>query len=194
MRKQLAALILTACAAASAWASPVTYGGVLESGGGADLSGQLSSATGSDRVTFTTAGAFEHRFKFEFGGQGLLNGWVMQVADLGKWGTEGIRFDSLYFLDSALNKIVGSDFVTDGFVQGSTQFTLASSDVVPVSGSFYMVVRGTAGAPDVQDGSFSYSGGLNLTPTLEVPEPSALALALAALLLAATATTRRRIR
>ncbi|WP_397533525.1 FxDxF family PEP-CTERM protein [Roseateles sp.] len=182
MLKNLFSAALLALSLSAVSAGPIQFTGTLVSnGGGADLTAGLSSGTGSDEVTFFGSGAFEHRFKFSFAGNGLLNGLVMHIGDVSSWNTQGITFDDIYFLDTNQNKIDGSDLTGDPVDAGGSRITIKTSSFVNVTGDFYLLVMGVAGGEGVQGGSYSYSGLLNLTPTNDVPEPAGLALVLAAL-------------
>lgn len=182
MLKNLFSAALLALTFSAASAAPVLFNGTLVSNGaGQDMTAGLSSQTGSSEVTFVGSGAFEHLFKFSFTGSGALNGLVQHVGAVSSWSAQGITFDDIYFLDANQNKIDGSDLVGQPFDVQGTRYTIKASDVVNVTGDFYLLVMGVAGGEGAQGGSYSYSGLLNLTPTGNVPEPASLALVLAAL-------------
>lgn len=186
MLKQLFTAALVALTMSAASAAPVLFNGTLVSNGpGQDLTAGLSSTAGSDFVTFTNAGAFEHWFKFSFDGRGQLNGLVQHTGAVSSWALQGITFGDIYFLDASQDKIAGSDFTVDVSSSGATTFTVAFSELLPVTGDFFLVVNGRAGGEGSLGGSYSYSGIINLTPDAQVPEPAGLALVLAALLGAA---------
>lgn len=190
MLKNAISAALLALSLSAASAAPLLFDGTLVSNGaGQDLTAGLSSETGSTQVTFVQAGAFAHLFKFKFEGTGQLNGSLDHSAAVGSWARQGIEFDEIYFRDSANQRIFGSDFEIFVDDVGTTKFTFAASDVVWVTGDFYLYVSGFAGLGE-GEGAYSYSGVLNLTPKTDVPEPASLVLVLAAL--GAAAWVRRR--
>ncbi|MFG6430458.1 FxDxF family PEP-CTERM protein [Roseateles sp. LYH14W] len=182
---------LLAVALQGAQAAPHTL--VLEALGGGYSAG-LSTQAGSPVVTHTQAGAFRDEFLIHFNGVAQIDAWLDTSADLAFWSNQGITFTRAGFVG-----IGGSDLVYDISDIGGTRFTFGySADPFEAHGDFLFFVEGVAGDPNVQQtpeqalrNSFSYSGGINLAPVAELPEPASFALASLALAGAFFSTRRR---
>ena len=174
-----------------AQAAPHTL--VLETQG-TGYSAGLSTQAGSSLVTRTQAGAFRDEFLVHFDGLAQLNAWLETSADMSFWSNQGITFTRAGFVG-----VDGSDLVFDSFEQSGTRFSFGfNADPFEAQGDFLFFVEGVAGDPNVQQteaqarlNSFSYSGGINLEPLAELPEPGSLALAGLALVSACFSARRR---
>jgi len=182
---------LLAVALHGAHAAPHTL--TLEAQGGSYSAG-LSTQAGSALVTRTVAGAFRDEFLISFDGLAQLNAWLDTSADLSVWSNQGITFTRAGFVG-----VDGSELVFDTFEVVGTRFSFGFSDApVEARGDFLFFVEGVAGDPNVQQteaqarlNSFSYSGGINLASSAELPEPASFALASLALAGAFFSTRRR---
>lgn len=182
---------LLAVALHGAHAAPHTL--TLQAQGGSYSAG-LSTQAGSSLVTRTEAGAFRDEFLIAFDGLAQLNAWLDTSADLSVWSNQGITFTRAGFVG-----VDGSELVFDTFEMVGTRFSFGFSDMpVEARGDFLFFVEGVAGDPNAQQtdvqarlNSFSYSGGINLAPVAELPEPASFALAGLALAGAFFSTRRR---
>ena len=191
MFKRLVGGLFSSMLVASALAGTVSEftGTLVANENGPDLTAGLSSPGGSNNVTFTKPGSFEHLFKFSFNGKGWLNGQVLHVARKDLKATQGVTFDDIYFLAADKSPIDDLDFSlrvrerADAQTGLTTVTTKATTGLLEVTGDFYLYVSGWAGdeTSGTFDTSYSYSGHINLTPQTQVPEPASLALVLAAL-------------
>lgn len=189
--KTLLTSALLAVALQGAQAAPHTL--TLEAEG-TGYSAGLSTQAGSALVTRTQAGAFRDEFLIHFNGAAQLNAWLETSADLSLWSNQGITFTRAGFVG-----VNGSDLAFDSFELSGTRFSFGfNTDPFEAHGDFLFFVEGVAGNPDIQQtdaqarmNSFSYSGGINLEPVAELPEPASLALAGLALAGAFLSTRRR---
>jgi FlaG/FlaF family flagellin (archaellin) len=190
--KPLITAILLAAALHGAQAAPHTL--VLEANGGTYSAG-LSTQAGSTVVTRTEAGAFRDEFLIKYDGFAQLDAWLDTSADMSKWSNQGIRFTRAGFVG-----IDGSELVFDIENIAGTRFTFGYNvDPLYAYGDFLFFVEGVAGNPNAHQtpqqaarNSFSYSGGINLAPAAELPEPASMALAGVALAGALLSTRRRK--
>lgn len=190
--KALITAALLAAAVQGAEAAPHAL--VLEELGGGYSAG-LSTQAGSSFVTFTQAGAFRDEFLIKFNGFAQVNAWLDTSANLAFWSNQGISFTRAGFVG-----IDGSELAFDINDFGGTRFTFGySADPFLARGDFVFFVEGVAGNPRVTQtaaqaarNSFSYSGGINLAPAADLPEPASMALAGVALAGAFLSTRRRR--
>lgn len=190
--KPLITAVLLAAALQGAQAAPHTL--TLEANGGTYSAG-LSTQAGSTVVTRTQAGAFRDEFLINFDGYAQLDAWLDTSAEMSKWSNQGITFTRAGFVG-----IDGSELIYDIQNVAGTRFTFGYNvDPFYAHGDFLFFVEGVAGHANAHQtpqqaarNSFSYSGGINLAPATELPEPASMVLAGLALAGALLSTRRRK--